>query len=209
MSVDIAPLFGLRLRTPRLELRLPAREELAAFREVARAGVHPPEFMPFTVPWTDDPELGEFLDYHERRRRDWSPEAWHFELGVWAEGEPAGVQALESTGFAPTRTVGTGSWLGRRFQGRGIGTEMRTAVLELAFRGLGAETARSGAIDGNAASLRVSEKLGYRIVGSGTVALRGEPAVHTDLELRRDEWHPPFRVEIEGLEPSLPLFGLE
>jgi len=84
---------------------------------------------------------------------------------------------------------------------------MRTAVLELAFRGLGAEVARSGAIDGNAASLGVSEKLGYREVGRSTVAPRGEVVGHADLELSRDEWRPPIDVEIEGLATCLPLFG--
>jgi RimJ/RimL family protein N-acetyltransferase len=198
----------LRVRTPRLELRLPAREELDTLREVALGGVHPPEFTPFTVAWTDDPELAGFLDYHEMRRRDWNPDGWHLELGVWLEGEPVGVQGMESENFAETRVVGTGSWLGRRFQGEGVGTEMRTAVLELAFRGLGAEAARSGAIDGNAASLRVSEKLGYRVVARGTVAPRGVEVDHTDVELRREDWKPPFAVEIGGLGPCLPLFGL-
>ena len=116
--------------------------------------------------------------------------------------------ALESTNFAQTLTVGTGSWLGQRFQGGGVGTEMRTAVLELAFRGLGAEVARSGAVDGNFASLRISEKLGYREIGRGTVAPRGVEVQHTDFELRREDWRPPLRVEIEGLEPCLRLFGV-
>jgi len=164
--------------------------------------------MPFSIAWTDDPELAFFLDYHELKRHDWMPEAWDLELGVWLDGEPVGVQALMSERFAETRTVGTGSWLGRRFQRRGVGTEMRTAVLELAFRGLGADVARSGAIDGNAASLGVSEKLGYREVGRSTVAPRGEVVGHADLELRSEEWRPPLAVEIEGLEPCLPLFGL-
>ncbi len=86
---------------------------------------------------------------------------------------------------------------------------MRTAVLELAFRGLGAETARSGAIDGNTASLRVSEKLSYRIVGHGTVEPRGVAIDHTDVELRRENWKPPIAVEVEGLEQCVPLFGAE
>jgi RimJ/RimL family protein N-acetyltransferase len=208
VNVDITALFGLRLRTPRLELRLPTEPELVELRELALAGVHPPEFMPFTVPWTDVPQLSTFLGYHECRRREWSPDDWHLELGVRVEGEPAGVQVVHGAEFARTRAVMTGSWLGRRFQGSGVGTEMRTAVLELAFRGLGAEVARSGAIDGNVASLRVSEKLGYREVGRSTVAPRGEPVEHADLELRREEWQPAFPVEIEGLEPCLPLFGV-
>jgi RimJ/RimL family protein N-acetyltransferase len=85
---------------------------------------------------------------------------------------------------------------------------MRTAVLELAFRGLGADVARSGAIAGNVASLRVSEKLGYRIVGSGRVAPRGVEVEHTDVELRREDWRPPVAVEIEGLGTCLPVFGV-
>ncbi|HEY3462047.1 MAG TPA: GNAT family protein [Gaiellaceae bacterium] len=205
--MDLTPLFGLRLRTPRLELRLPETAELDALREVALRGIHPPEFMPFTIAWTDDPELAEFRAYHEMRRRDWRVDEWHLELGVFVEGEPAGIQAVESKEFARTQTVGTGSWLGRRFQGRGVGTEMRTAALELAFRGLGARLARSGAVDGNIASLRVSEKLGYREIGRGTVAPRGVELQHTDVALRREDWRPPVAVEIEGLEPCLPLFG--
>jgi RimJ/RimL family protein N-acetyltransferase len=206
--VNIAPLLGLRLHTPRLELRLPRREELEALREVALAGIHPPELMPFTVPWTDDPELTDFLAYHELRRREWSPESWHLELGVWLEGTPVGTQAVGAESFEETRSVSTGSWLGRRFQRRGIGTEMRTAVLELAFRGLGAVAARSGAMDDNLASLRVSEKLGYRVAGRGTVAPRGVEVGHADLEIRREDWKSPYVVEIGGLEPCLPLFGL-
>ena len=206
--MDLTPLFDLRLRTPRLELRLPTQEELDALREVALGGIHPPEFMPFTIAWTDDPELTDFHAYHEMRRREWRAEEWHLELAVFVEGRPAGIQAVESKDFAGTRTFGTGSWLGRPFQGKGIGTDMRTAALELGFRGLGAEVARSGAVDGNFASLRVSEKLGYREIGRGTVAPRGVELAHTDVALRREDWRPPVEVEIEGLDPCLPLFGL-
>jgi RimJ/RimL family protein N-acetyltransferase len=206
--MDLSPLDALRLRTPRLELHLPSRPELEQLREVALAGVHPPEFMPFSVAWTDDPELSDFLGYHELRRSRWAPDEWHLELGVWFEREPVGMQAMVSEDFASTRRIGTGSWLGRRFQGRGIGTEMRTAVLELAFRGLGAQVASSGAIDGNTASLRVSEKLGYRVTGRSASAPRGVEVPHTDVELRRDDWRPAIPVQIEGLEPCLPLFGV-
>jgi RimJ/RimL family protein N-acetyltransferase len=164
--------------------------------------------MPFSVAWTDEPYSEDWVvSFHEGQRAAWRPDAWDLELGVWANGELAGVQAVYAKQFAASRVVGTGSWLGQRFQRQGIGTEMRTAVLELAFRRLGAEIARSGAIEGNAASLRVSEKLGYRVTGEGTVAPRGEPVTHTDLELRREEWHPPFPVQIGGLEACLPLFG--
>jgi len=118
-----------------------------------------------------------------------------------------GVQDLVATDFATSRRVSTGSWLGARFQGRGYGTEMRAAVLELAVRGLCGELATSGAIDGNDASRRVSEKLGYRNVGRSEVAPRGFPVGHTDFEVGREDWQSPVPVEIEGLEIARPLFG--
>jgi RimJ/RimL family protein N-acetyltransferase len=207
--MDISPLFALRLRTPRLELRLPTRPELAKLRDLARAGVHPPEEMPFAIAWTDEPYSDEWVvAFHEQQRKAWQPDAWDLELGVWADGELAGIQALYAKDFAESGVVGTGSWLGVGFQHKGIGTEMRAAVLELAFRGIGAKLARSGAIEGNTASLRVSTKLGYRIVGEGTVSPRGVAVGHTDVELRREDWRPPFAVEIDRLEPCLPLFGV-
>jgi RimJ/RimL family protein N-acetyltransferase len=207
--MDLAPLFGLRLRTPRLELRLPTRPELEELRDLARAGIHPAEEMPFAVAWTDEPYSDRWVvSFHEQQRAAWRPDAWDLELGVWADGELAGIQAVFGKDFAENRTVGTGSWLGARFQRQGIGTEMRTAVLELAFRGLGAQLAESGAIEGNTASFRVSEKLGYRVTSVGTVSPRGTAVAHTDVELRRDKWRPPFAVEIDGLGTCLPLFGV-
>src|SRR5256885_9501597 len=59
------------------------------------------------------------------------------------KGRPIGVQEVAGRDFAGTRRVSTGSWLGAPHQGHGLGTEMRAAVLELAFRGLGAEVAVS------------------------------------------------------------------
>ena len=39
---DAWPLFGLRLRTEHLELRLPTDDELIELLDLARAGIHPP-----------------------------------------------------------------------------------------------------------------------------------------------------------------------
>ena len=52
------PLRHLVLRTPRLELRPDDDDGLLELIEVAYRGVHPPEQMPFSIPWTDaDPAL--------------------------------------------------------------------------------------------------------------------------------------------------------
>lgn len=53
MLTDHYGAYGIRLRTPRLELRLPDLDDLAALADVAIEGVHDPADMPFLVPWTD------------------------------------------------------------------------------------------------------------------------------------------------------------
>jgi RimJ/RimL family protein N-acetyltransferase len=209
---DVAPLSGLRLGTPRLELRLGSRAELEALAEVAKAGIHPPDEMPFAVPWTDassDPGfVADFVAHHEQVLDAWTPEEWRLNLLAFHDDEPIGSQALRATGFAADRTVDTGSWLGAASQGRGLGTEMRAAVLELAFDRLGARVAQSGWLEGGAAqSAGVSARLGYREVGTHLERPRGEPVLHHDLVLEAADWSCPFAVDIAGAEPCLPLFG--
>jgi RimJ/RimL family protein N-acetyltransferase len=168
--------------------------------------------MPFFVPWTD--AIGEpgfvdgFVAFHRQQRVDWLPERWQLLLGVWAGGELAGTQGLQAEDFAVRRSAETGSWLGRRFQRQGYGTEMRAAMLVLLFDGLGGEVATSGALEGNVASARVSAKLGYVEAGEGIASPRGVPVRQQLYRLERAGWRSPFRVEIDGLEPCLPLFGL-
>ena len=206
--MNLEPLYGLRIRTPRLELRVPDDEELGRLYEVAAAGIHPPDEMPFGVAWTDELTRERFLEYHRTLRGSWTPTSWKFDLAVRADGELVGVQGLSADDFAETRVAGTGSWLGSPFQGGGIGTEMRAAVLELAFGPLGAVAVTSEAFVANAASRRVSEKLGYAVVGRNTLSPRGVPQPHVLLRLDRARWQgAPFPVEIEGAEPCLPLFG--
>jgi RimJ/RimL family protein N-acetyltransferase len=210
--LNVAPLYELSLRTPRLELRLGNHDELAALARLAQEGIHPPEEMPFAVAWTDrsgeEGFVESFVEFHEAALRDWRPEKWSLNLLVFADARPAGSQTIGAENFASTRTVGTGSWLGKTLQRQGLGTEMRAAVLELAFRELGTEAATSGAIVGNEASKRVSEKLGYTITGTSTVSPRGEPLAQYDLKIERDAWTSPVPVEIGGLDGCLHLFGL-
>jgi RimJ/RimL family protein N-acetyltransferase len=206
------PLFDLRIRTPRLELRAPTDDDLLALLEVARAGVHHPERMPFAVAWTDvpSPEFERsFLRFFWAARATWSTAEWRLPLAVLHAGRPVGIQEVMATDFATLRTVDTGSWLGRAHQGHGIGTEMRAAVLWLAFEGLGAEVATAAALEGNDASRRVSAKLGYEPNGEALVAPRGTPVTEHRYLLRRERWRRDlFPVGIEHLDACLPMFGL-
>jgi RimJ/RimL family protein N-acetyltransferase len=207
------PLFDLRLRTTRLVLRSPTDDDLFALLEVASAGVHDRDQMPFAIAWTDlAPPAFErsFLQFFWSCRSSWTPEAWQLPLAVVLEGRPIGIQELRGTSFATLRTVETGSWLGRIYQGQGLGTEMRAAVLTLAFDGLGAAAATSGVIEGNAASRRVSEKLGYEPNGESLVAPRGTPVVEHQYRLRREHWdRARYPVTIEGIDACRAMFGLD
>jgi RimJ/RimL family protein N-acetyltransferase len=205
----IHPLTRLRLRTPRLELRLATVAELRELAGVAKAGIHDPEFMPFELAWTDTLTDESFLEWHESAIRDWRPYDWRLELVAFLDGRPIGCQDLTATQFGSTRRAKTGSWLGAPWQGLGLGTEMRTAVLTLLFEGLHGREAASGAIVGNEASLGVSRKLGYAETGMSTVSPRGTPVRHHDLLLTADRFTPGVDVRIEGLEGLESLFGVD
>jgi RimJ/RimL family protein N-acetyltransferase len=201
------PQSTLILRTPRLELRPDDDAGLAELVEVAYEGVHPPERMPFLVPWTDaDPRyLGRgMLQYFWRERAAVAPESWALHFLVRWEGRVVGVQSLRAERFGVLREVRTGSWLGLAHQGRGIGSEMRAAVLAYAFDHLGARHAGSEAFEDNAASLRVSERLGYVPDGSELVAPRGEPVRNLRLRVTPDTFRrPDWTLEVRGHTPEL------
>ena len=213
MDSDLWPLTTLRLRTPRLELRLPSDRDLADLARLAAAGVHDPQVQPFGVAWTDVPPADRarsVLQHHWRQLAAWTPEHWGLQLVVVHDGAVLGTQGMSGHDFSVLREVGTGSWLGQAYQRQGVGTEMRAAVLQLAFAGLGAEYAISSAFIDNAASLAVSRKLGYADDGVEQRVRRGRPATARRLRLDRRTWEATHRtpVSIEGLEACLPMFGL-
>ncbi|MFE9744096.1 GNAT family N-acetyltransferase [Saccharothrix saharensis] len=207
--MDHWPLHALVLRTPRLDLRPDDDEGLAELADVALDGVHPPDRMPFGVEWTDAPRdrLGlNTLQHFWQVRSTLSPRRWTVNFIVRVDGRVVGVQSLGADDFPVLREVTSGSWLGLRHQGRGIGTEMRAAVLLFAFDHLGAVAARSSAFGDNLASHGVSRKLGYRPDGTFRQVRRGEPAEQTRLvvtpgTLRRPDWE----LEVSGVTPCLPL----
>jgi RimJ/RimL family protein N-acetyltransferase len=207
------PLFDLRIRTPRLELRPDDDEGLLELAEAAAAGVHDPDTMPFFEPWTDAPpgdlERGA-LQFAWGRRSSLTPQAWQVNFLIGFEGRAIGLQSIEAEDFSRARTVATGSWIGRKYQGQGIGKEMRAAVLHFAFVSLGAERAQSGAFFDNGASLAVSRSLGYVENGEEIKVRRDEPARLINLLLTRERWEahrPSFGIEVEGLERCLTLLG--
>ena len=209
------PLFDLRIITPQLTLRLSPDVELMRLAEKAVGRVLPAERADFMGPWTQipSPEFERsFMQYHWLIRANWKPEEWRLDLGVYPQGseEPVGLMAVVGKGFAEMRSVTTGSWLLPEWRGKGLGREARAGVLQLAFAGLGALEARSGAHAENEPSHGVSRSLGYRPDGT-EISLTGGGARETvRLLLRREEWEKRSRsdIEIQGLDACREMFGL-
>ncbi len=206
------PLFGLRIRTERLLLRLPLDDEIPALIDLARAGIHPPGEMPFGVAWSTVPspafEHG-FVAHHWAARANWSPDAWALHLAVYRDGEPIGSQSIMATRFSVFRMVHSGSWLGQVYQGRGFGKEMRAAVLGFAFDGLGAASAETSAFLDNAASNGVTRSLGYEENGLFQLAPEGVARDARRFRMTAEQWRarPRPAITIEGLEACRELFG--
>ncbi len=204
---QVWPLFGLRVETPRLVLRTATDDDLAGLADAAIAGVHEPDRMPFAAPWTDaapDDLRRSLAQFHWRLRSQTGPSDWWLALAVEHDGELIGSQDVRGVHFADLRTIESGSWLTRSAQGRGLGTEMRAGMLQLAFDHLGAEWAESAASSWNTASLRVSEKLGY--VRNGVTRMRPRPGEVVDkqqLRLHRDAFvRPSWSATVTLPEPA-------
>jgi RimJ/RimL family protein N-acetyltransferase len=211
---DALPMLGLRVTAGPLELRGITDDDLVTLGVLAGRGVHAPERMPFTYPWTDaDPaELPlRFAQYHWRTRADFGPDAWMLNLGVWRQGALVGVQGLDTSKYLVTRTGETGSWLGLEHQGRGIGTAMRQAMCAFVFDHLDAAEITSGAFTDNPASLAVSRKVGYRENGRTRRERRpGELATTVELVLTPGDFvrgeHP---LEVSGVAAFRRSIGLD
>lgn len=210
---DIWPLFGLEITTPRLVLRPVRDADLPGLAQAALDGVHDPERTPFSFPWTDAAPADlprNLVAYQWSLRGRVSPHNWTVAFAVRFEDRVVGSQDLSAHDFDNRRTVNTGSWLTQSVHGRGLGTEMRAAMLLFAFDVLGAKWAESGAASWNEASIKVSKKLGYELNGVTRVAPRpGEPEDEQRVRLEREAFvRPDWSIGVRGAEPALAQLGL-
>jgi RimJ/RimL family protein N-acetyltransferase len=206
------PLFGLRIGCRSVRLRTVQETDLPVL-----AAIQPTDYE-------HDPraELFDGLDLRQNRRRlcyqgywrsmgTWSPSSWSLDLAVEVDGALAGMQSLEAERFPALRTVDSSSWLVPATRGRGHGVAMRMAVLGLAFDHLGALAAITCAETGNAASLGVSRRIGYRPNG---VSLNGSGhglVELTHLRLTAQDWQRSGlgqEVTVTGFDACRPWFGL-
>ncbi|MFE0651292.1 GNAT family N-acetyltransferase [Streptomyces sp. NPDC059534] len=208
------PLKALRVRTPRLELRLPSEEELGEVAEVAARGVSDGGARTFLTGWTELPPEGRaryVLQGYWGRLGRWTPEDWALDLVAFHEGRAVGVQSMRAAEFGLRREIVSGSWLGAAHQGKGLGTEMRLGMLHLAFEELGTVSATSASFSENLSAVTVSRKLGYRPDGITRDVLNGEVVESTRFRLSREDWHRRRRsdVTVTGLRGCEELFGIQ
>lgn len=210
------PPLDVRIVTPRLELRGATDDLLEQLAPIVRSGkatADPP-------PW-DDPSPFYEQD-HDRRVEKWlqgiwrgrgtvRPEAWRLYFAVIVDGAPVGMQDLTGDEFDSFGTVETTSWVSSDARKRGIGREMRSAILHLAFQGLGAEEAHSEAGVANAGSNTISERLGYKPNGMAWATHDGEPVLGQRWRLLRETWAAQRRHDItmSGVEECRKTLGFD
>ncbi|MEA5456214.1 GNAT family protein [Sinomonas sp. JGH33] len=214
---DIWPVLGLRLLTPALELRPLRDDDIPHYIEAARGGLTDPALAPaghsaLANAWDESPQLAENSArwiWESRLRAH--PEAWTIMFGIWShDGEFLGCQDIGAKDFPLLRTVATGSWLRHSARGRGLGAQMRAAVLLWAFDHLGAEVAETSAYDWNEPSKRVSRSLGY--VPNGETRVLARPGVvdrGLNFRLAREDFkRPNWELTVEGHKAAAAFLGL-
>lgn len=220
---DVFPPFRLRIRCGAIEQRVLRDDDIPELVDLVRGGVQAPGTpMPFLADWHEAPfapgQPGAFpavsLSWWWQQRAAFAPDAWHLALTVRHDGVLVGMQDVPATDFPLTRTVETGSWLGRDHQGKGIGTLMRQMAISFAFDELDAVACESGYIVGNEASRAVSRKAGYVDNGQRTLvqqtrqgAVRAQEQrviVTPDAVVRPGE-----RVVVEGAEELRRFLSIE
>lgn len=209
------PLLDVRISTPALELHGATDERLDQLADVVRAGKTHADPAPYDDPmsfYEPDPDLrvAQWLRAIWRGRGKVDVDAWRVYLVVVVDGRPVGEQTLSGANFSTLGTVTTFSWLSADHRGRGLGREMREAVLHLAFEGLGAKEAASDAFVDNAGSNAISRRLGYQPNGTEWATRRGEPALLNRWRLTRARWEAHRRddIRLHNVEACLALLPL-
>ena len=208
------PPLQIRVKTPRLELVGADDEMLAALAPLVREGKVFAEPAPYDDPmsfYESDPDVrvSKWLQSVWRGRGRFGPAEFRLGFAVLVDGQAVGMQDLIAEKFDTCGTVLSFSWLSTDVRGRGLGTEMRSAMLHLAFAGLDAREAGSDAFIDNIGSNRVSEALGYARNGVEWDIRRGEPGLLQRWRLTREAWEAGRRddIELSGVEDFVALLA--
>lgn len=210
---QINPALGLSITCGDLELRTLRDDDLPALTDVILDGVRDEGISPFIQDW----DLLTPAEIPVNSARFWwgqraamSPSNWRVFFVVRRAGEIAGTQDVHGKSFAQTKSLTTGSWLGRRFQSQGIGTQMRAMACCWGFDALGAEEMVSSAFVDNPKSLGVSRNVGYEATYTRRLP-RGEGwQTETRLRLTPERFRRPLEpVRFGGVAAFRRQIGLD
>ena len=210
---QIWPPFGLRITTAVMELAPTREADYGELAEIARGGVRRDGVQAFLVDWdsgTDEEVARSIAQYQWGTRANFRTEDWTLEFTVRVGGRVVGVQGISATDYTRTLSVTTGSWLALTEQGRGFGTRMRRALLTAFAEHFDTRVFHTAYVEGNDASRRVSEKLGYRPNGEKLIVVQDGQAhrehqlVLDAADLVRDE-----EIGVTGAEAVRRFLGLD
>lgn len=207
------PLAELRVVAGPIELRSPTASDVARFGEEAAGEDYSPSMPIFSVR-SDSPtdRARRTIQFCWQRWASWHPARWGLPLSVLHGDELVGLFNISGHDFSQVRQALTGSWIFHDQRGRGLATLARAAVLDFVFDGLGARHVLSEVDATNAASLRVTKKLGFEPDGATYALVEGEVLHQLRFRHTVESWRarpkPGVRAESHGLEACLPLFGL-
>ncbi len=210
---DIWPPYALRLSSGDMELS-PVREvDLPELAEIARGGVRRNGVQAFIVDWdsgSDEQIARNLAQYHWATRANFTVDDWTIEFTVRVGERIVGIQGVTGRRFPQTRTVSTGSWLARAEQGKGLGTRARGIMIDAFITHFDAERFETAYFDGNVASRRVSEKLGYSPNGDRrTIGQNGTTQIENKMVLFSEDFRRhPGEVEVAGAETVRAFLGL-
>jgi RimJ/RimL family protein N-acetyltransferase len=148
--------------TPRLVLRPPTLDDLDAIQAAKDDAWHD---LQLWMAWAvDNQRSRQALEQSIRRTMNFQSQVGIALAGFHRiNGEFVIRTALDLTDEADVYE--TGYWAARKYTGQGMATEATNAAIRYAFGHLGAKAISIGHFDGNDASRRVIEKLGFRKLG--------------------------------------------
>ncbi|ROR66930.1 GNAT family N-acetyltransferase [Agrococcus jenensis] len=209
------PPLNVRVTTPRIQLAGATDELLAELQQVVHDGKATADPAPYDDPmslYEADPDVRvrKWLQAIWRGRGSVTPDFWRLQFVVVVDGRPVGMQDLIGDRFSTYGTAVSFSWLSSDERRRGIGVEMRQAILHLAFDGFGASEATTEAFLDNAGSDGVSRSVGYEPNGLVWASRRGEPGLMQRWRLTREAWLERRRddIDLRGVEDCKATLGL-
>jgi ribosomal-protein-alanine N-acetyltransferase len=142
------------------------REHLPAIQELASdPAIGATSFVPYPYP----PDGAEVLF---QRATEGRQNGSLYSFAVVQEGGCVGVMSLmgvDSDGHAEL-----GYWIGKPYWGQGLATAAGRLILGFGFQELGLQRVTAGCLQWNPASVRVLEKLGFRLTHTRTILFLGQ-----------------------------------